>query len=666
MKNKFSVRILILLLVVWPFGLAAQQNDTLRGDRLDAVKVRAHRSSGITRLSGPQNGTLIGQDELFRAACCNLGESFVANASVDVNYSDAATGARQIKLLGLSGQYVQMLAENLPMGSGAATPYLLGYVPGAWMKSISVSKGASSVRNGFQSVTGQINIEYLKPEDEPGLIVNLYGDRHLKAEGNVMGNIHLGEHLSGELLAHYEHDFAHHADENEDGWIDVPAIRQFNLQNRWKYAHGRYIFHGGVGLLEEQRVGGTSELAAVPQPVRIDTRRYEAYMKHAILLNREHNTNMALLANASRGELEGHFFHGDYSNEHDALNATLMVEHDFNSDHNLSAGVSLLAERVDDRLTGDSTLAAIPLAEVRRSVPGAFAQYTFTPSHRFTLMAGMRADYLGGESGRAIFTPRLHLKWALSDHLTLRASSGKGYRIPYALAEYHYLLASWRQLSVDQNLPVEEAWNSGVAAALTIPVGGRFLKVNAEYYYTHFLAQTIVDFDSDPSRTWITALDGRSFSHTAQVDATFAPREDLEITAAYRLNDVRCTYGGVLREKPLTSRYKALLTAAWKPMMELWQVDATICLNGPGRLPAQVGAAESEFSAYPTLNMQLTRRFRHWSLYVGGENLTHYRQAAPVLEASTPTAPLYDPSLLYGPIRGAMLYAGVRLNFWKL
>ena len=659
MNRKQTLK-LLLLLATLPTGVAAQQNDTLN---LETVTVRARRSDKISRLNGAENGTRIGQDELFRCACCNLGESFLTNPSVDVNYNDASTGARQIKLLGLSGQYVQMLTEGLPMGTGAAMPYLLGYVPGSWMKSISVSKGASSVKNGFQSVTGQIDIEYLKPDDTSGLVINLYGDHHRKAEGNVVGNIHLNHHLSTEVLAHYEHDFSHHTDDNGDGWIDVPAIRQLNLQNRWKYAKGRYVFHGGAGLIDETRHGGSSPLSAIEKPVHIGTRRYEAYMKHAFLLNREHNTNIAMMGNASRSELDGHFFVGDYRNAHQALNTSLILEHEFNETHQISTGFSILAEQLSDIFDSNATTAIDHLTET--IIPGAYAQYTYKPSHHLTVMAGLRADHVNGYN-RTIFTPRLHVKWMPSDYLTLRASTGKGYRIPYALAEHHYLLASWRTLHIDSDLPIEEAWNSGIVASLTVPVDeGRFLKVNAEYYYTDFMSQTIVDYDSYPTKTIITALDGRSYSHTAQLDASYTPVDALDITIAYRLNDVRCTYNGQLREKPLTSRYKALLTVAWKPYMELWQMDLTFCLNGPGRLPAQVGGAESEFPAYPTLNMQLMRRFRHWSAYIGAENLTNYRQPAPVLASSTPEAPLYDPALVYGPIRGIMAYAGVRLNFWK-
>ena len=215
-------------------SLAAQTDTTDVAEKeaaLQGVTVTSRQS--VRRVAGVVGGTLITQQELFRAACCNLGESFVTNPSVDVNYNDAATGARQIKLLGLNGTYVQMLGENMPMSVGATMPYLLSYVPGAWMKSIAVSKGASSVKNGPQSITGQINVEYLKPDDDPSVHINFYGDSRLKAEGNVMANVHLNKRLNTELLAHYEHDFAHH-DADGDLWHDSPNVRQLHLMNRWK------------------------------------------------------------------------------------------------------------------------------------------------------------------------------------------------------------------------------------------------------------------------------------------------------------------------------------------------------------------------------------------------------------------------------------------------
>ncbi len=552
------------LFVASLFMLAAisvgAQTDTTRSRTLGEVSIQQRKAEGVSRMGGAQNGTEIGQDELFRAACCNLGESFVTNPSVDVNYNDAAVGARQIKLLGLSGQYVQMLLENQPVTLGAAMPYSLGYVPGAWMKSISVSKGASSVKNGPQSITGQINVEYIKPEDEPGLLLNLYTDSRLKAEGNAMGNIHLNHHLSTEVLAHYERDFMH-MDENGDGWHDSPNLQQLHLQNRWKYQKGRYIMHAGMGYLQEEREGGQLlSFTANPYRVLLDAQRMDAYMKHAFLLNREHNTNLALLATGSLYNLDGTFGPKSYADRQQNLNAQLVLEHDFNDIHNLSAGLSFNADLMDETLsTFTSQLSTLEYT------PGAYAQYTYKPSYKFTAMAGLRADH-STLYDRTYVTPRLHVKWVPTDWMTLRASTGKGYRTPHALAEHHYLLPSGRTL-VDSITRQEEAWNSGISMAFYIPAGDRTVTLNAEYYYTDFINQAVVDYDSDPTRIVIADLNGRSFSHTAQVDATYDITEDLNILAAFRYNYVRCTYDGQLLEKPLQSRYKGLVTLSWKPML---------------------------------------------------------------------------------------------------
>ena len=651
-------------------SVQAQQGDTVQRKTLTAVSIKS-KSTGLSRLGGAENGQKMGQEVLFRAACCNLGESFVANPSVDVNYSDAAVGARQIKLLGLSGQYVQMLIENLPCFAGTSTPYELNYVPGAWMNSISVSKGASSVKSGFQSITGQIDVEYLKPDKEQGVDVNLYTDSRLKTEGNAVANLHLNEHLSTELLLHGEKDWLYH-DMNKDGWHDSPAIGQWHVQNRWKYVNGRYIFHSGIGVLREEREGGQMpDFTENPFRVKLDADRYEAYMKHAVLLDYEHNTNVALMATGSLYNLQGEFGRRTYSTKSKDLYSRLMLEHEFNDRHHLSAGFSLLMQGKDERVRPvrvpeGAEGCYLLIDQQPETVPGAYAEYTYKPSHRLTVMAGLRVDR--SSLYGAFVTPRLHVKWMASDAVTLRLSAGKGYRSPHAWAENHYLLASGREVSVKDGLRMEEAWNGGVSAAFYIPVGEQTLKLNAEYYYTNFENQLVVDYDSDPTQIAIGMLEGKSFSHTAQVDGSIDFDEELELMAAFRYNDVRCTYGGELMEKPLTSRYKGLLTVAWKPYMGLIQVDVTLQLNGGGRMPKPYQMADGtmswdeRFPAYPQLNVQVTRRYRHVSVYVGGENLTNYRQPVPVLNASDPWSSTFEPTMIWGPVHGIMGYAGVRVN----
>ena len=653
--------IVVTMCVLAASGLRAQQGDTLRTSAIKEVQVQAARSQGVSQISTAVGGVNIGQDELFRAACCNLGESFVTNPSVDVNYNDAAVGARQIKLLGLSGQYVQMLAESLPLSSGVAMPYLLSYVPGAWLKSISVSKGTASVKHGPQSMTGQINIEFLKPDDPQSVGMNLYVDSRLKAEANLSANFSLGKGLSTIILAHYEQDFLHH-DANHDLWHDAPAVRQMHLQNRWKYVRGRYIMHAGFGYLQEAREGGQLLKVANPYRVLIGSHRGEAYMKHAWLLDRQHNTNIALLAEGSHYALDGSFGSRLYSAMQDELGSRLVLEHDINEDHSLSAGLSFSAIGVGESLSLE------PIARrLTEFTPGIYAEYSYTPSYRLTLMGGLRADYSSLYS-RVYVTPRLHVKWMPHDRVTLRASVGKGFRTPVPLGESHYLLASGRTLRCDAVLPQEEAWNTGLSGHFVIPLGRRKLNLDAEYYYTHFLHQAVVDFDSDPSAIVIADLQGRSFSHTVQIDAGCDVIDELNIMAAFRYNHVRCTYGGQLLEKPLQSRFKGLLTVGWKPRMGIWQLDVTLSINGGGRMPRPYQLADGSpswsktFPAYVQLSAQVTREFRHAAVYIGGENLTNYRQPNPIVGASDPWSQGFDATMLWGPVHGIMAYAGVRVK----
>ena len=662
---------------------AAQQNAvdstaTLKDQTLKDVTVTARRAS-VRSLSGAINGKDILRDELFKAACCNLGESFVNNASVDVNYSDATTGAKQIKLLGLSGTYVQMLTENLPNFRGAALPYGLGYVPGSWMKSMQVSKGNTSVKNGYEAMTGQINVEYVKPEDPTGMSVNLYGSTMGKFEANADGNIHINgnKNLSTEILAHYENNWSHH-DGNGDGFQDDPRVRQYNLQNRWFWKKNNYILHAGLSLLKEDRKSGQTDHAAMTNPYRINigTDRYEAYMKHALVLNQEHGTNIALMGNVSMHKQQAQYGIKQYDvNEKNAY-ASLIFETNFTDEHNLSAGLSFNHDYLHQSLTLPAK--AVPsdygnLYPLTRGIesettPGAYVQYTYNLHSRFIAMAGLRIDHSNVYG--TFFTPRFHLKWVPADFMTIRLSAGKGYRSPHALAENNFLMASGRRLIVDK-LEQEAAWNYGASLNFNIPIGNKLLKINTDYYYTHFLSQTLIDYDSNPQELHITNLNGKSYSHTFQIDASYPIFKGFEMTAAYRYNLVKATYDGQLRWKPLQSRYKGLLTLSYKTPLELWQFDATAALNGGGRMPEPYTLSSGErswnnnFKAYGQLSAQVTRNFRHFSLYVGGENLTNYKQKNPIIGYQNPWSNSFEPTMVYGPIQGAMAYVGIRMNLGK-
>ena len=657
-KRFWTWLILTMLTFSVTYGQVAEQGDTIwRAEQLQEVNVSAH-SHLHAKTKGLGNTDFIGSGDLLRAACCNLGESFTTNPSVDVNYADAATGAQQIKLLGLSGTYVQMMTENIPNYRGAAAPYSLGYIPGPWMQSIQVSKGASSVKNGYESITGQINVEFKKPQATPFADANIYFNSKSKLEANLGANLHLNDRWSTALLGHYEILNKVH-DENGDGFVDMPKVRQSSLQNRWAWLGNHYIFQASVKGLKEHREGGqlsshSTPLSSQPYLIDITNERYEAFIKNAFIFDEEHGSNIALILSGSLHHQNALYGHRQYNTDQRNGYASLLFETDFNEHHSLSTGVSLNHDYFDR----DET------------TPGFYGQYTYKIGEQFTLMGGLRWDH--SNIYGSFVTPRMHLKYSPNDLLTLRGSAGKGYRTIHVMSEYNYLMASSRQMLVDDDLDQEEAWNFGLSAALSIPVGEKRLDISTEYYYTTFLHQLLVDMDTNPHAVHFTNLTDDSYSHTWQAEATYPLFEGFTLTATYRRTNVKSTYGGVLREKPLTNRYKGLITAQFKPGLGKWQFDATLQLNGGGRMPDPYATADgspswdSRYKGYEQLNAQVTRFFRYWSIYAGGENITGRRQKNPIIAADDPWGPNFDATMVWGPLHGAVYYIGIRINWEKI
>ncbi len=653
-------------------GTSAQEYADSLGQELQEVVVRAPR--GVRKMAGAVNGDIISASELKRAACCNLGESFTTNPSVDVNYSDAATGARQIRLLGLSGSYVQMLTENVPNFRAAAAPYGLGYVPGPWMQSIQVSKGASSVKNGYESVTGQINIEMKKPQLDPSFSANVYYDMMNKLEVNADGNLHLGKNWSAGLLTHFENGFSSH-DGNDDGFMDMPRVRQVALMPRVAYLGTNYVFQAAVKYLDERRLGGQDDHHAMAMDgmplykIRIDTRRWEAMTKNAYMFDRDNDGNVALILSASAHDQDAAYGLRLYDVEQREVYSSLMFERKWNGLHALSAGLSMNYDYLNQhyRLIPDEQM--LPSYSLdREMVAGAYGQYTLNLDDKLIAMAGLRYDW--SDRYGSMVTPRMHLRYNPLTDLSFHASAGRGYRSPHALAEYSYMLASSRRLVVSQSLRREAAWNFGAGGNWTIYPAGKKLGVAVEYYYTTFSNQLMLNLDRDPHAAYIYSSDGRSYSHAFQTELTFEPISELTLTAAWRLTDVKADYGdGLMLQKPLTSRNKGLFTVGWAPRMGLWQFDVSCAVNGGGRMPTPYerpsGAMSwrDTYGSYVGLNAQITRNFRHWSIYLGGENLTNFRQPDAIVGAADPWGADFDATMVYGPLQGAMVYIGFRYNF---
>lgn len=632
------------------------------------------RRFGTTKLrSSAMNVDIISSAELSRAACCNLGESFVTNPSVDVSYSDAATGAKQIKLLGLSGTYVQMMTENIPNYRGAAAPYGLGYVPGPWMQSIQVSKGSSSVKNGYESITGQINVEFKKPQlpEADWVSANLFASSTGRYEANADATLKLSKRWSTSLLAHYENETMAH-DANHDGFADIPRVEQYNLWNRWAYMGDHYVFQAGIKALSEWRNSGQVNHGGNPgqelYKIGIDTRRYEAFTKNAYIFNKEKNTNLALILQGTFHNQDAVYGHKLYDVDQTNVYASLLFETEFSKRHSLSTGLSFNYDGYDQRyrLTNDVELPRLKSFE-KESVPGAYVQYTYNLEDKLILMGGIRGDY---SSMHGFFvTPRAHVKYNPNEFVNFRLSAGKGYRTNHVLAENNYLLASSRKVRIAGDLDQEEAWNYGASISSYIPLFGKTLNLNAEYYYTDFLKQVVVDMDTDPHEIAFYNLNGRSYSHVFQVEVNYPLFKGFTLTAAYRFTDAKTTYNGELKERPLTSRYKGLVTASYKTPLEIWQFDATLQLNGGGRMPSRyiledgTPSWSARYGSFEQLSVQITRYFRRWSIYVGGENLTNFKQKNPIIDAANPWGENFDSTMIWGPVHGAKAYIGIRFNW---
>lgn len=601
--------------------------------------------------------------ELCKAACCNLAESFITNASVDVNYADAATGARQIQLLGLAGSYTQMLAENIPSMYGLATPYGLSYVPGPWMESIQVSKGTSSVRNGYESIAGQINIEYKKPRTSEKVYVNGFVSDAGRQEANANASVLLSDKLSTMISLHGENQLSS-KDHNDDGFRDEPAIKQYNFFNRWDYMTDRFTLRTGIKVLEEERIAGqftynqnSPDTWSEGFGINIRTKRVEGFLKTGIVFPEDKTMSIGFINNFIWHDQKSMFGQREYNATQKSYYSSLLYQWTpLATKHIFDAGLSYKYDLYDEAL--DSS----PLGR-EESVPGIFAQYSYSDSALITAIAGIRVDFhnLYG----TLVTPRVHVRYSPGNTFTFRASAGKGFRSGNILAENSYLLASSRDINIAPNIGIEEAWNAGFSISGSVPVSSKTLKFTGEYFRTSFINQIIADLDASVDEVQFYNLDGKSYSNVFQIEASSQLFEGFDLLAAWRWNDVKMTTDGLLRDKPLASKYKGLVSASWLTHLRKWQYDFTWQLNGPGRVPSTMDNPEpyqrhEEFKAFNLFNAQITRNFKRFQVYVGSENIGNFKQHDPIIGTDDPFGDYFDSGLIWGPVHGRKIYAGFR------
>ncbi len=597
--------------------------------------------------------------------CCNLAESFENNATVDVSYADAVTGIKQIQMLGLAGKYTQILRENMPAVRGLYSNYGLTFIPGSWLESIQISKGASSILNGYESISGQINTEFKKPEKASPLYADIYGNNLGRAEANLVTAHDLSDHWSSMLLAHGSL-MKFKVDANEDSFLDMPLTDQVHFMNRWKYQNEEGLeSQFGIRFLNENRAAGQQDFneeddrgTTNAYGIGINTRKYEAYAKMGFPVTGTKFGSVGSQFSINRYEQNAYFGLTDYTGEQTSFYANVIyntfIKH---TGHNLSAGFSFLLDDYDETLNDTAFLQ-------QELVPGVFAQYTYSNPEKLDVILGFRADYhnLYG----FFFTPRVHAKYHISPSTIIRASAGKGYRTPHVLAENSAYLASARQWVFQEDLEQEEAWNYGLNFFQDFDLGARKdLQFNFDYYRTEFVNQAIVDVDQDLTTVYVYNLDGRSYSNSFQAEMKIEPVQRFVIDLAYRWNDVKMTINNELKDKPLVKRSKGLLTLSYKTKYDKWKFDVTNQLNGKSRLPELNGniyRTETESPVFYTLHAQISRKFKYFEVYIGSENLTNYKQKTPVVAAQYPFSDYFDTSTVWGPVYGTRVFGGLRFE----
>ena len=643
-------------------------------ETLNEVIVRG-TSSSIDRLN-PHQTEIITTRALAKAACCNLSESFETNASVSVSYSDAVTGAKQIQMLGLSGTYIQTNIENIPGLRGLASTFGLNFIPGTWIQSIDVGKGAGSVVNGYESMTGQINIELQKPDSREKLYLNTYVNSFGRAEMNLNLSHQLNTKWSTGLLTHGS-TLRNRIDQNKDGFLDLPLYNQFNVINRWKYQSDKVMVQFGVKALSEDRTGGQTdyrtEMKGTTQAYGFGAKvnRYEFFSKIARLFPDKPYKGLGFIMNATMHDSKSYFGQTSYNGRQETLYGNLIYQSIIgNTNHSYKAGLSYLMDNYNE-MYKDTTMIR------KESVPGAFFEYTYNNLDKFVLVAGGRVDFhnLYGTQ----WTPRIHMKYSLTDQTTLRVSAGKGFRVANPLAEYYGNLVSARTVIFRERIRPEVSWNYGASLTQEYKLGNMSGNLIVDYYRTNFQNQLVADLEN-PRYIRFYNLNGRAYANSFQAEVNLTPVKRFELKLAYRLFDVKQTvYGAnderLLIEKMMVSRDRILFNAGYALPYDKWKFDATLQWNGKKRQPYMGLTSEDMGHEMPTqstqapsfynLNAQVTRTFVKWDIYLGGENLTNFRQKNPIMGADHPFHKGFDAGMAWGPVTGRMIYAGIRYKIVK-
>ena len=693
---------------------SAQDIDTTgiygeRADSLDAA-VYVARQAGNYLAKGKEIRTeVISAAGLCKMACCNLAESFENSASVTVGYSDAVTGARQIRLLGLSGVYTQMLDETRPVMRGLSAPFGLSYVPGQWLESIQIAKGSSSVLNGVECLTGQINMEHRKPTDEKPLFINAALMSDQKMDFNIASSLQMGYKWSTVLLGHVSGNVGDAHDMNGDMFLDDPRMLQFNLANRWLYmADNGVQVRFGVRALQDSRLGGSygrdedgnriyynkdtysitsDDNMKDPWGSDILNRSVNGYVKVGVPLNPDNSQNIALIADYSYQDMDSYFGSTRYlAGQHSAY-ANLLYQNVISDSHQFTLGLNGTFDRYDEDFSRTVWILG-PVTDAREGLTdlanmGVFGEYTYRSGEKFTAIAGLRGDWFPGQGFKV--SPRVTLKYMPVDEIVIRANGGRGLRYSTPLIDNIGVFSTGKQFVGAYNDHIlEDAWTFGGNMTYYIPAGATSnAYVSFDYFRTQFEQQMVVDYELGLNQIAFYALNGeRSFTDNFQLDFSIDPIERFNITTTFRYTNAMIELAGQgLVEKPMTSRFKGVLNLQYATNLNRWIFDFTASVNGSCRVYNFMETLEDDNGqliyrngrtpVYPMLYAQVTRRFKGWDVYVGAENLTNFTQKNPILGSRfgnthvNPRVPSFDASCIWGPLMGLKAHIGFRFTLWK-
>ncbi|GAB1431020.1 TonB-dependent receptor [Ignavibacteria bacterium] len=630
---------------------------------LETAAITVEAESAVISKVAVKTETISSRD-LSKSACCSLSESFEKNASAEASYSDAIAGSKQIQLLGLRGIYTQILTEAVPSIRGLAVPFGADYFPGPWMESISISKGAASVISGYESITGQINVELRKSQIADPLFLNGYANNTGRYELNAIATQNLGEHSSAAVMLHGR-SFAENTDQNDDGFLDMPKFRQINGLARWYYNDDAVETQVVVRALSDRYDGGQTDFnpetdrgSLVRYGTGTRTNRYETYAKIG-LLNAAYDPDvaLALVLGGTWHDQQSYFGSREYSGLQKTFYSKALARIAFSDAQYIMAGASWLLDNYDEKFIDTSLRRA-------ESVPGIFLEYTSNLTPHLTSVIGVRTDFHNIYG--AVFTPRVHLKYALTDYTSLRASAGSGFRVPNIIADNFSAFANSRRIFTEPDIRPEKAWNYGLSITTTFDVWDMPTTFDAEFFRTDFTEQMIVDFDRSPREIHIGNLQGTSYANSALAQIMLTPAKGFDVTAAWRITDTRATTGGLLQLRPLMSVHRFLGTVNYE--FENWQLGTTLIWNGGGRIPLTADNPDGlrlpeNFDGFFRANAQISKKFGNFELYFGVENITNYIQPSPIIDAHNPFGQFFDASLVWGPLDERTFYGGFRLTF---